>query len=313
MAVAKQIFLDDLILYNLLMNGLLLAITAYLLREATQWRRLLLGAGLGSIYLITFFVPGLHALTSVLVRLACPIPMVWLAFPQQRPIQLLRLCGTFYLVAMAAGGVTLGGYFLANTNPWWYRGIVVLRALPSWLPLAGIMVLFLLTRWLVRMLRPLWRRVGREYQVRFSIDGQTTIVKALLDNGNELKDPISGRPVMVVDRDVLASMIPVPMPHTGSEEDVCLLAEQLSLTALAGRICLLPYRTVGRSSGLLLALRPDHVVVLTDQGETLLPQLLIGIGQHIAPSRQAYQALLPAAVVDYLSSPGLPQSVSHDT
>ncbi len=311
-AVATQIFLDDLILYNLLMNGLLLAVTAYLLRETTKGWRLLMGAGLGSLYLITFFIPGLRALTSVLVRLACPIPMVWLAFPNRHPVQLLRLCGTFYLVSMAAGGVSLGFYYLSRTTPWWYRGLTTLRGLPSWLPLAGVMVLFWLMRWFVMMTRPLWRRVGREYLVRITLDGQTITVKALLDNGNELRDPVSGRPVMIVDHRQL-TMLSIPPTYAGSDHDVCALAEQFAETALADRIHLVPYRTVGRSSGILLALRPESIAVLADDGERLMTQLLVGIGHHLAPSGQSYQALLPSAAADVLSSPGTPQAASHAT
>ncbi|MGE5654439.1 MAG: sigma-E processing peptidase SpoIIGA, partial [Bacillota bacterium] len=239
MTLAKQIFLDDLILYNLLMNGLLLAITAYLLRETIKWWRLLLGAGFGSLYLIAFFIPGLRAFTSMLVRLVCPIPMVWLAFPRRRPIELVRLCGTFYLVAMAAGGVSLGGYFLARTSIWWQRGTLALQGLPSWLPLAGTMVLFSLMRWFVTITRPIWRRVGREYLVRFTLGGQAITVRALLDTGNELKDPITGRPVMIVEHHALP-MVPLPQGYSGHDDEVCQLAEQLAQTSLVDRIHLLP-------------------------------------------------------------------------
>ncbi len=311
-AVATQIFLDDLMLYNLLMNGLLLAVAAYLLRERTKWWRLLAGAGFGSVYLIAFFIPGLRALTTVLVKLICPIPMVWIAFPRRSPIELLRLCGTFYLVSMATGGVSLGFYFLLRTNPWWNRSWATLRGVPSWLPLAGAIALFFLMRWFVMVTRPHWRRIGHEYLVRFTLAGQAVTVRALMDTGNELKDPISGRPVMIVDFRQLP-MLPIPPAYSGSDQEVCCLAEQLAETPLADRIHLLPYRTVGRGSGLILAIRPDHLAIVASDGERLVPQLLVGVGQHLAPSGQSYQALLPAAVADVLSQAGAPPTVSHAT
>ena len=78
---------------------------------------------------------------------------------------------------------------------------------------------------------------------------------ALLDTGNTLKDPLTGKSVLVVDGSIAAQLLPDAGLSTASLADPAGLFASLSEQYPFCRFRLIPYRAVGTVSGLLLAVR----------------------------------------------------------
>ena len=105
---------------------------------------------------------------------------------------------------------------------------------------------------------------------------------ALHDTGNTLRDPITGRRVLVIGADAAGEL-------TG------LTREQLrrpveSIGALPG-LRLIPYRSVGTENGFLLALRLQDVKIGTWRGSSL-----VAFAPERLSSEDAYQALTGGTV-----------------
>ena len=82
---------------------------------------------------------------------------------------------------------------------------------------------------------------------------------ALRDTGNTLQDPLTGRPVVVVEGEKLRPLLPeLPRLDRQSLAHPVELLRDLEGTAGDLRLQLLPYRAVGVECGLLLALRVDQ-------------------------------------------------------
>ena len=86
---------------------------------------------------------------------------------------------------------------------------------------------------------------------------------ALKDTGNRLRDPISGKPVLVIDADAACKL-------TGlSAQQLKHPAETLCSGILPG-LRLIPYKTIGNASGLLLAIKLKDVKIGTWKGNSLV-------------------------------------------
>ena len=83
---------------------------------------------------------------------------------------------------------------------------------------------------------------------------------ALRDNGNTLRDPISGQPVLVAGWPLAARLLPDPGLCGEAFAEPAALMERLSRTAPELRTRLIPYRAVGTEGGILLAVRLDRVL-----------------------------------------------------
>ena len=124
-------------------------------------------------------------------------------------------------------------------------------------------------------------------EVELTIAGKTKTVTALYDTGNTLKDPMTGGAVMVADWTILRDCCP----------GICFKqSDMASPEGLLGRLHiaypelkprLLPYKTISNAGGMLLALRPEKILI---QGRA--ERMLIAFSPVTVSDGGGYQALL---------------------
>ena len=103
-------------------------------------------------------------------------------------------------------------------------------------------------------------RTGGELQeLTLSRQGRSVTVLALRDTGNTLQDPVTGRPVVVIEGEKLQTLVPeLPVLDRQSLSHPVDLLRDLEGELGGLRLQLLPYRAVGVECGMLLALRVDR-------------------------------------------------------
>ena len=185
--------------------------------------------------------------------------------------RLLRVGLVFCAVSAAFGGgifalQLLGGGGLALRNGVLYSALDL-----RFILLSGAGCYALLTLVLGRTARHTAAR--RELApVLLTLEGRRVALTALVDTGNTLADPATGRPVMVAEGEKAAGLFPPGLAPSGEELRRPVEAlERLDRRGWGGRCRLLPYRAVGVECGMLLALRLDGARVGTeDYGKLLL-------------------------------------------
>lgn len=238
------------VLLNVLVSGLLLLGTNRLCGCRSELGRCLIAAGVGGIYAAGCLIPGFLFLGNTFWRLIILAVMGMLAF--DICVSAVRRTLVFMLLSMALGGVAEGldgeGY-----------GKVLLAACIVWiLSMAGFRGGVVQRRCVPVQLRYL---------------GKTLEVTALRDTGNALRDPISGETVLILGADSAKKL--AGLDKAMLQDPVGTLAE--------GRIKglrLLPYRSVGQGSGMLLALRMDSVKIGGREAGTLVAFAPEGLDQE---------------------------------
>ena len=281
------IYIDTLFLLNALVDYLLLLSSARLAGEPLTRGRFALGATLGGGYAAAIFYPGLGFLERPLCRLSAAMLMVLAAFWRSR--RLLRQMIIFFALSCALGGGVLavgllGGRGLTLQNGVLYSGMDLKIVLLSAAGCYGVLTLA-------------FRGVGRHTgpsgelcQVCLTLDGRQVRLTALVDTGNTLTDPATGRPILVAEAEGLAELLPQSLRY-GLErgESPIQLMEQLE-PPWRQRFRLVAYRAVGVERGLLLALRLDRVQV----GEEERGPMLAAISPTPLSDGGSYRALIGA-------------------
>lgn len=274
------VYLDRVFLLNLLIDYLLLLSAAQLSGRTLHRLRLLLCAAAGGVYAVLTFLPELGPLCSPLCQMAVGAAMALCAFRGHRRPALLFL--------LLAGG--LAGFVLA-LGLWTNAPEVLLcrvyRAELSWpLLLAAALCFYLLLRLLLGQGA---RHGGGELlKITISVCGRKQTVTALRDTGNTLRDPVSGRPALVLERSAaedlwppeVAAVLSAPLPP--EEKMACLHRQGTAVT-----FTLLPFRSVGTPSGLLLAVRSDYIEV----GGRRYPRTPVALSEHPVSDGGGYHAL----------------------
>lgn len=272
------VYIDMLFLLNLIANYLLLLAAGRMSGAVLRRRFLALGAALGALYAALLFLPGLSWLSALPCKLAVGVLMALTAFGTGRGLGRATVM-FFGASAMLAGLVlaaeTLGGGALTVKNGVFYSpfDLRLLLAL-------SVLCYFILSFFFRRV----GSRAGGELvRLEVRLFGRTVGLTALHDTGNTLCDPATNRPVIVADYAALKPYLPPAADPAQPVE---------SMRRLAGegvRGCrLLPFRAVGTSAGLLLAVPSEGV----SAGGRALGPLLIALSPGPVSDGGGYQGLI---------------------
>ncbi|MGB9661327.1 MAG: sigma-E processing peptidase SpoIIGA [Moorellaceae bacterium] len=298
MAGIQVIYLDMVFLVNLIMDYIILWATSRLARIAVGWWRLLAGAGLGALYSLTLFFStggfGLRLGAKVIFSLL----MVGLTFYPAAWPKLLQAVGYFYLVSFVMGGAVLGALYLAHSfsvTAAVAGGGIWVRHLPyGWLSLAAGAALFLVYWGTLFIKKNFWQNL-LQVPVVISVNGKRRAVKALVDTGNNLRDPFSGRPVIVAEYQALRPLLPVDLQSLfflPREPDLEKAITSLAGTPWASRVRIIPFHSLGSGSGLLLGFRPDEVVIFWEDRLIKVTDVVVGLCWRPLTPEGSYRALL---------------------
>ncbi|MGF0005730.1 sigma-E processing peptidase SpoIIGA [Eubacteriales bacterium SGI.150] len=278
------VYIDALFLLNLIVNYLLLLAAAKLAGEPLRRLRLAAGAALGGLYAAAIFFPGMGFLTHPLCKLGAAVLMLLTGFGGSR--RLLRVTLVFFGLSCAFGGGIfaiglLGGRGLTLRNGVLYS-VMDLR------------ILLLSAAVCYAVLTLVFRRTARHGRREvlpavLILEGRRVAVNALVDTGNTLTDPVTGRPVMVAEGSLLSPLLPGEriLDEKALRDPVGTL-ERLSRGERGRRFRLLPYQAVGVECGMLLALRLDDARV----GAEDYGGILVALSPNPVSDGGGYSALI---------------------
>ncbi len=264
------VYLDSLIILNTIMDYLLLLASARLAGEPLRRGRMGLGAALGGAYAGAAVLPGLGFLRRPLWQLVCAAVMVLVGLGASR--RLLRQIIIFFALAFAFGGGIFALSLLKGQGI--ASGALVGAGLELRVVLlSGAVCYAVLTAALSRVANHAGTR-GALVRVGLTLLGRKVWLNALRDTGNTLTDPLTGRAVMVAQADRLHELFPPgACPEAKQLMDPARSMAQLEQGVLRGRLRLLPYRAVGVSCGMLLAVRVDSAVLEGEEKGSVLVAL----------------------------------------
>jgi stage II sporulation protein GA (sporulation sigma-E factor processing peptidase) len=311
-------YVEAVLGFNFLVDLVLLWLVGLGLGLPIRPGRLASGALAGSVYALVALAGIVPVFSSAPAKVLAASLMVYLAYRPRRLPEAARALGLLCLESMAAGGLVLA--LAAGTGRAGAAGgaIVLGSGARGLLPyaLAGAGCLSYLCGGLLKKAGVLRQSC---YRSTIVVGSRRATLQTLLDTGNELVDPITHRPVLVVEFDAVSDVLPPALRLSFRSGEPAALAAAAGEIARAapgsggaspqesrdeswdGRITVVPFRSVGSAgcgSGLLLGFRPDAVIV---EASGALPRTLDGLLVAVAPGRLgtggSYQGLLPASAL----------------
>lgn len=287
-----EVYADLLFLINAGMDGLCFCMTGRLLhRRISPWR-VTIGAVLGGLYAVaSLFFEGGQAPALLLDVIVCLILCVLVFFhPKTDGLRRLPVTAAVYLLlSMALGGIMTALFHFFNR-------VGLMNALPKGDDGIGA--------WLFALLAILGSIItmsgGRFFsrarkicpcRVTVELDGRSMEIDGLVDTGNLLRDPLSGRLVICIDRRVLGGIL---SPELARVMDDSRAASILSPSE-ARRLRLIPARGA-TGHAVLTGFVPDRIYVTdthTGKEHTRAVDAVIASAELAST-----QAIIPAELMD---------------
>ena len=274
------VYLDIVLLENLCMNYIILFATGYIMKLKMKQLRLVLSAMLGGIYAVIAYIKILPIYSSFAMKILLSVLMVHIAYNSKNIKNLLKQLVVFYLTSFAFGGAAFALLYFVRPQDILIRNGVYVGTYPIKIALLGGIVGFIITYIAFKVVKTKLHKKDIIYNIEIHIKEKTLKLKAMLDTGNMLKDPISGMPVIVVAKQELYSILPKKLLDNidkliGGEAEN--LLEQVEEKEIFTRFRMIPFSSVGKQNGIMLGFKSDQVVIEKEDETHMKNNVIIGI------------------------------------
>ncbi|WP_281423098.1 sigma-E processing peptidase SpoIIGA [Paenibacillus oenotherae] len=304
------IYIDVYFMINLLIDGTTLLMTAWVRHIRASWWRVLLAAGIGAMYAILLVFPPMSFMFTIIIKIMLSIVMLLTAFGFGSMQHFIRHIGAFYGVNFAAAGAVLGIHYLlmSGSKELWNTMSFVNGTVQPKLQL-GIVFLFSIVCVGLYIYRSVMtQRKERDLvtshlaEVKVTIGDREHRCIGLIDTGNQLYEPLTRTPVMVMETTVWQEDLPASWVNRIREAQVDKLIAEMSdhdeSFPLQDRLRLVPYRGVNRGAQFMLAIKPDFVEIVREGERFQSRKVLIGLDAGKLVADGAYQAIIHPSLLN---------------
>lgn len=290
-----EVYGEYLFIENLLMNWLILHLTAYFSKAEAKKYRIWIGAVIGALYAFVFFFPSLHFMYSFFMKIVVSMFMIVIVFTPYKFREFIKLIGIFYLISFMFGGAAFALFYLTDftgllSNGIFYFGNFTLKILIY----SGI-IAYILIRFCLEYIQVKISREKIYIPISIQVENHKSRLKALLDTGNSLQDPLSKYPVIVVEYSAIKDLLPLDVQsilNDSVDVNLDVISKIITTSQWINRFRIIPFKSLGKENGMLIGFKPDCVQLENEKNNKSISKIIIGIYTKKLSANEDYSALL---------------------
>lgn len=277
------IYLDVFFIINAILDYLILCITERIIGQKTTLIRKIAGAAGGALALcIMTAIPfGGQMVKHFISFFFISALMIIITYGRMNIKRFLKTYFMMYAVAFGLGG-TINALYYYTSFGYYFRTILI--GMSDYLMDKNTVTFIVSTfiAYLILVAIAKWVRQKREgpltMQVTLEWRSKSITTTALVDTGNSLIEPISKKPVSVVEKEVVNELL------EGAD-------------ALEEKIRIIPYKAVGTECGVIVGVQIDNLYI-TYKGEQIkVAKPIIGLYKGKLSHDERYRMLIHTGVL----------------
>ncbi|MFW6268692.1 MAG: sigma-E processing peptidase SpoIIGA [Bacillota bacterium] len=286
------IYADILFFNNTLMTFAILWSVGQLLEIKVSIWRLFLGALIGTLYSFIIFYFKFHNLPYILniiihigLNFGTAIVMIYSTFGKISIKKYIKAVGYLYLVSFTVIGTILSVFYIYGIQPFQVKKIFLL--------IFGVVILFIIGKigWDIfqKYITPDVLYVS----LNIVIEKKEITLVGLIDTGNQLSEPVTGFPVVIVEINPLESVFNKEiMKRLNEKAEIIELIRVFSKYEWENKIRVLPFSNIGQEDGLLLGIKPDKIIFDYKEEKIETGKVILGLTSQKLDENEKYQALI---------------------
>lgn len=264
-----EVYIDILFFVNFSMDYLLLLTVAKVVKCTATHFSILIGAAFGAMsYCMLLFIPGIPGVLKIFFAYGIvSILMVRIGLKITNAKLLMKSTLLLYILSFFLGGIL----------EWIYEAVPYIRR--NGMKLLGILLVT------VFVFQCIWRYLAYQkvkkanllYQVELYFKEDMITVSAFMDTGNSLEEPISKKPVSIIQKGMIESYI------KQQEEN---------------RYYAIPFHSVGKDHGIMEGYAIEKMIIKKEDGDITFRQVILGIGPEQLSAGNSYQMILHPTLLE---------------
>jgi len=295
-----EIYLDIVILENIVINYLILLVTSRFSKNRTSSLRLFLGSVAGTAYLVLMILlPDTQVYATLFSKFLLSVAMVAMAFNFRKISAFMKTLALFYATTFIFAGAAFALMFFSKDWGIVRNGLLIT---PLTFIDAKLTELLLAVAVALIIFRVVWDTVQSKFvkekllvDISIAVENKSIELSALVDTGNSLHDPLTNLPVVVVEFSAIRDLLPDDIKsifERNCENDLDSVTATISSSDWFSRFRLIPFKSLGRENGMMIGFRPDYIEIGADDGKKDIRDVIVGIYNRTLSANDQYRALM---------------------
>ena len=290
------IYVDVVLLENIVMNYIILMATGIIVKAKRSAIRIFLASLMGAVYAIVSLMNMLEMYASIYMKILLSVVMVYISFKPRTWKILIKEILIFYVTSFVFGGCAFCLLYVIRPQDIFMRNGVYTGTYPIKIALLSAIVGYIIVTIAFKMVKSKISKKDCFCEIKLTVLGKEKTFTAIIDTGNLLQDPISGNPVIVIEKESLEGFIPraildnIENIMKGEMKEVLQNLEEREYIA---KIRIIPFQSLGKQNGLLLGIKAEEASIVKEEAEEkILSDVMIGIYPHSFTKNKKYTALV---------------------
>ncbi|MGH4051344.1 MAG: sigma-E processing peptidase SpoIIGA [Clostridium sp.] len=266
------VYADVLILVNFIVNIFILHVTVQTLRKRVKLIWMCISSFIGSLYVLTVVYPKLKYLTYLPFKLLIVIVMIFIAFREKNILFNIKASLIFILYSILLAGMCL--FIQMNNSKDMSFDVIIINFSYEKLMLS-IMIIYVLIYRIMIFIGDRKKISELIYTVDIVNKSYKKSIKAFLDTGNELREPATNLPVLIVERNILSEI----------------LLEK-------NNTYFIPYTVVNGTGDRFVGFRPEYINIHIDKENIETRNVIIAFCEYKLSKDNDYNGLMSRGILN---------------
>lgn len=266
------VYVDVLIFVNFIVNLFILHVTVQTLRKRVKLMWMCLSSFVGSLYVLTVVYPKLIYLSYLPFKILVVIAMIFIVFREKNFLFNIKASLIFMLYSILLAGMCL---YIQISNSKDMSFDVIIINFPYEKLMISIMIIYIVIYRIMIFIGDRKKISTLVYTVDIINKSYKKTIKAFLDTGNELREPVSNLPVLIVERDVLSEVL-LDKNNT----------------------YLIPYTVVNGTNGKLIGFKPEYINIHIDKKNIETRDVIIAFCEYKLSKDNDYNGLMSRGILN---------------
>lgn len=198
------VYADMIVLENTIINLFLLIITMKCTRRKYKMPTILASAFVGGLYTIVLFIPDLRVLSSFIIEIFVAYLMIRITSGKLNFLSHIKLLIVFLLLTFMLSGICF--MFSIKQNYYILGSSFNIEHYSIKYVMISLMIIYIIGSRIIDYIKERSFVNNYLYDITFTINDKKYEYRSFLDTGNELREPITNLPCIIVERDYVKDL-----------------------------------------------------------------------------------------------------------
>lgn len=283
------IYLDIVLFENIFLNFIIILSTAIISKSQIKIIRIFISSFIGGLFAILNYIININWFLTIILKVIISIVMIKIAFSKSNFRKILKQLMFFYLVSFTFGGIAFMLLFFIKPQNIIVKSNHLVGTYPIKIAIIAGIVGFIVFIIISRIIKNNLSKKSMLCEIEIFYKGNIQKMKAMLDTGNLLKEPINKMDVVIVEKENLKSIISKDILDNIQNILKGKMLESDNLHSY--KLKLIPFSSLGNDNGLLIGFKPDYVKIYSEE-EIVRNDILIGIYDGKLTKNNSYASLI---------------------